>query len=161
MGQSGQELYLGLDHGEVDGTHSGDLIGKHLTGAVLGLRGVINAVGRIMGEQVFNILNSVDTGGMAGGIKLVKAGEKVEDVAKWITFSERIPGAQIKGVYNAMTPGMLPDRHAVNFAGGRYEEVLLTQPTSFVRIYGGRAEPIGRDGTCFYCPPGRWATKLN
>jgi filamentous hemagglutinin len=41
-----------------------------------------NAVGRIMGEQVFNILTSVDTGGMASGIKLVKAGEKVEDAAK-------------------------------------------------------------------------------
>lgn len=40
-----------------------------------------NAVGRIMGEQVFNILTNLDTGGMAGGIKLVKAGEKAGDVA--------------------------------------------------------------------------------
>lgn len=46
-----------------------------------------------------------------------------------------------------MTPGALPDRHAVNFAGGRYEEVVLTQPTPFPRVYGGRAGPVGRDGT--------------
>ncbi|MCL2525412.1 MAG: ShlB/FhaC/HecB family hemolysin secretion/activation protein [Betaproteobacteria bacterium] len=36
---SGQELYLGLDHGEVGGRSADLLVGKRLTGAVLGLRG--------------------------------------------------------------------------------------------------------------------------
>lgn len=39
LGQSGQELYLGLDHGEVGGASSDYLAGKRLTGAVLGVRG--------------------------------------------------------------------------------------------------------------------------
>jgi hemolysin activation/secretion protein len=39
LGQSGQELYLGLDHGEVGGQSADLLVGKRLTGAVLGLRG--------------------------------------------------------------------------------------------------------------------------
>ncbi|WP_418128013.1 ShlB/FhaC/HecB family hemolysin secretion/activation protein [Thermithiobacillus tepidarius DSM 3134] len=39
LGRSGQELYLGADHGEVDGPSSESLIGTRLTGAVLGLRG--------------------------------------------------------------------------------------------------------------------------
>jgi len=63
------------------------------------------------------------------------------------TFSDGIPGARIEGVYDAMRPGTLPDRHAENFAGGRYEEVVLTKPTSFLRVYGGRAGQLGKDGT--------------
>jgi len=43
-GQSGQELYLGLDHGEVGGDSSNSLLGKRLTGAVLGLRGEFKGV---------------------------------------------------------------------------------------------------------------------
>lgn len=39
LGQSGQEFYVGIDYGEVDGQSSELLIGKSLTGAVLGLRG--------------------------------------------------------------------------------------------------------------------------
>lgn len=39
LADSGQELYLGLDHGEVGGAGSEDLAGTRLTGAVLGLRG--------------------------------------------------------------------------------------------------------------------------
>lgn len=39
LGESGQELYLGVDHGEVGGQSADLLIGKRLTGAVLGLRG--------------------------------------------------------------------------------------------------------------------------
>jgi hemolysin activation/secretion protein len=39
IGQSGQELYLGLDYGEVGGASSDYLVGKRLSGAVLGLRG--------------------------------------------------------------------------------------------------------------------------
>lgn len=39
LGASGQEIYLGLDHGEVGGPSSQLLAGTRLTGAVLGLRG--------------------------------------------------------------------------------------------------------------------------
>lgn len=39
VGASGQELYLGLDHGEVGGQTADLLIGRRLTGAVIGLRG--------------------------------------------------------------------------------------------------------------------------
>jgi hemolysin activation/secretion protein len=38
LGQ-GQSLYLGIDHGEVGGPASADLVGTRLSGAVLGLRG--------------------------------------------------------------------------------------------------------------------------
>lgn len=41
LGESGQELYVGLDHGEVSGPSSDLLVGKWLTGAVMGLRGSI------------------------------------------------------------------------------------------------------------------------
>lgn len=44
MGQSGQEAYLALDHGEVSGPHSGELAGKRLTGMALGLRGVVEGI---------------------------------------------------------------------------------------------------------------------
>jgi len=39
LGDSGQELYLGLDHGRVGGASADLLVGTRLTGAVLGLRG--------------------------------------------------------------------------------------------------------------------------
>ena len=39
VGQTGQELYLGLDYGRVNGPSSKYLLGKHLAGSVLGLRG--------------------------------------------------------------------------------------------------------------------------
>lgn len=39
LGESGQAVYVGLDHGEVSGPSSELLVGKRLTGAVLGLRG--------------------------------------------------------------------------------------------------------------------------
>lgn len=39
LGSSGQETYLGIDHGEVAGPSSKNLIGTRLTGAVVGLRG--------------------------------------------------------------------------------------------------------------------------
>jgi len=44
IGQSGQEFYAGLDHGEVGGPSAGLLAGRRLTGAVLGLRGSVSAV---------------------------------------------------------------------------------------------------------------------
>ncbi len=39
LGASGQEMYLGIDHGEVAGRNSKNLIGTRLTGAAVGLRG--------------------------------------------------------------------------------------------------------------------------
>ena len=39
LGGSGQELYVGVDHGEVGGPSAELLVGKRLTGAVVGLRG--------------------------------------------------------------------------------------------------------------------------
>jgi len=39
LGATGQEVYIGLDHGEVGGPSSELLVGKHLTGAVIGVRG--------------------------------------------------------------------------------------------------------------------------
>lgn len=39
LGQSGQETYVGVDHGEVNGAATAQLLGRRLTGLVLGLRG--------------------------------------------------------------------------------------------------------------------------
>jgi len=39
LGGSGQSAYLGVDYGEVDGQASEFLLGKHLAGGVIGLRG--------------------------------------------------------------------------------------------------------------------------
>ncbi len=44
IGATGQEFYLGLDHGEVAGRSSEMLVGKRLTGAVIGLRGQFKAL---------------------------------------------------------------------------------------------------------------------
>jgi len=44
LGQSGQELYIGADYGEVQGASSKFLIGKRLSGAALGLRGGLQGV---------------------------------------------------------------------------------------------------------------------
>ena len=40
-GDGGQEFYVGLDHGQVSGPSSAWLVGRSLTGAVLGLRGTL------------------------------------------------------------------------------------------------------------------------
>jgi hemolysin activation/secretion protein len=45
LGASGQELFVGLDHGKVGGPSSDTLVGKRLTGAVLGLRGSAKGLG--------------------------------------------------------------------------------------------------------------------
>jgi hemolysin activation/secretion protein len=39
MGQSGAELYAGMDYGHVGGRSTADLLGRSLTGAVIGVRG--------------------------------------------------------------------------------------------------------------------------
>ena len=49
LGQSGHELYAGIDHGEVGGPSSKFLAGQRLTGAVLGLRGSV----KVMSYDVF------------------------------------------------------------------------------------------------------------
>lgn len=41
LGQSRQALYVGLDHGEVAGPSARNLVGKRLTGAVIGWRGAL------------------------------------------------------------------------------------------------------------------------
>lgn len=43
-GHTGQEFYVGIDYGQVSGPTSDTLIGKHLSGAVLGLRGALKGV---------------------------------------------------------------------------------------------------------------------
>jgi len=42
LGQSGAELYLGVDYGQVGGQATRGLLGNHLAGAALGVRGVLN-----------------------------------------------------------------------------------------------------------------------
>lgn len=44
LGGSGQEIFLGLDYGEVAGPSSQLLVGKHLAGAVIGLRGAFKSL---------------------------------------------------------------------------------------------------------------------
>ena len=44
LGDSGQEFYVGLDHGQVGGQSAKLLIGERLTGAVIGLRGSVKGV---------------------------------------------------------------------------------------------------------------------
>ncbi|MGJ7495945.1 ShlB/FhaC/HecB family hemolysin secretion/activation protein [Variovorax sp. RT4R15] len=39
LGQSGAELYVGADYGQVGGRSTADLLGRHLAGAVVGVRG--------------------------------------------------------------------------------------------------------------------------
>ena len=39
LGQSGQELYAGVDYGQVSGPSAANLLGRHLAGAVIGVRG--------------------------------------------------------------------------------------------------------------------------
>jgi hemolysin activation/secretion protein len=64
--QTGQELYLGIDHGEVAGQSSETLIGTRLSGGVLGLRGGYKGlaydlfVGQPLGKpDGFNAVSSV------------------------------------------------------------------------------------------------------
>ncbi|WP_343723032.1 ShlB/FhaC/HecB family hemolysin secretion/activation protein [Herbaspirillum seropedicae] len=44
LGGSGQEAFLGLDYGEVAGPSAQNLVGKHLAGAVAGLRGNLKSL---------------------------------------------------------------------------------------------------------------------
>jgi len=44
LGGSGQEVYLGLDYGEVAGPAAELLVGRRLAGAVAGLRGSLKGV---------------------------------------------------------------------------------------------------------------------
>lgn len=44
LGQTTQQLYIGIDHGEVRGPSTSNLVGRSLTGAALGLRGTLGAL---------------------------------------------------------------------------------------------------------------------
>jgi hemolysin activation/secretion protein len=44
VGNTGQELYAGIDYGQVGGPSAADLVGRHLAGAVVGLRGRFSGV---------------------------------------------------------------------------------------------------------------------
>jgi len=44
LGQTGQELYLGVDYGQVSGPSSKNLVGTALSGAVVGLRGNVRGL---------------------------------------------------------------------------------------------------------------------
>ena len=43
LGDSGQQAYAGIDYGQVRGDSDGNLVGRHLAGLVLGLRGGIDS----------------------------------------------------------------------------------------------------------------------
>jgi hypothetical protein len=49
--------------------------------------------------------------------------------------------------FSAIKPGPLPDDIAETFAGGRYTERVLQRDTTYYRVHGGKAGPIGRRGT--------------
>jgi len=51
LGDSSQELYFGIDHGRVGGASADLLVGRKLSGAVLGLRGGVSGIG---GMSSFN-----------------------------------------------------------------------------------------------------------
>jgi len=53
LGATGQELYLGLDYGEVGGQSADLLVGKRLAGAVVGLRGGVNGLNSNVSWDVF------------------------------------------------------------------------------------------------------------
>lgn len=44
LGAGSHETYIGVDHGEVSGRRSKNLIGTHLTGAVIGMRGLLHGL---------------------------------------------------------------------------------------------------------------------
>ncbi|MEO8411687.1 MAG: DUF6862 domain-containing protein, partial [Propionivibrio sp.] len=48
-----------------------------------------NAVGRLMGEQVVNVLSNIPSAGAAGTIKLVKVADKVEEVSSILAKAEK------------------------------------------------------------------------
>jgi hemolysin activation/secretion protein len=74
LGQSGQEVYLGLDYGAVGGQSTALLTGQHLTGAVLGLRGGYKGfnwdvfVGKPLSKPV-----NLRTASVTGGFSLIWA----------------------------------------------------------------------------------------
>jgi hemolysin activation/secretion protein len=44
LGASGAELYVGIDHGQVGGPSAEWLIGRRLSGGVIGLRGAVKGL---------------------------------------------------------------------------------------------------------------------
>ena len=74
----------------------------------------------------------------------VKPGEQTQDLAK------------MGKVYDAMHPGPLPDDIAKTFSGGEYVEFTVGKGGMGIdnaRVYGGKAGPLGRNGTFFSTQP--------
>lgn len=71
LGQSGQELYIALDHGEVGGPSSQNLVGHRLTGAAIGLRGNLRSLGYdIFAGQPVRQPDDFKTAGTTAGFNL-------------------------------------------------------------------------------------------
>ena len=68
LGQTGQEFYGGLDYGRVGGRSSATLVGKHLSGAVIGLRGAAKGFSYdvFAGRPVAKPEGFITSGGVAG-----------------------------------------------------------------------------------------------
>ncbi len=72
LGNSGQEFYLGLDHGEVGGRGADLLVGRRLTGVVLGLRGGYKglAYDMFVGQPI-NKPSGFQTSGRVAGFNII------------------------------------------------------------------------------------------
>lgn len=71
LGDSGQEVYVGLDHGQVGGQSADLLIGKRLTGAVIGLRGSVKGVSYdLFGGQPVRKPDGFKTASVTAGFNL-------------------------------------------------------------------------------------------
>lgn len=71
LGQTGQEAYVGVDYGEVGGQSSKYLIGTHLAGYVLGLRGGYRGVSYdVFVGQPISKPKGFDTASTTGGFNL-------------------------------------------------------------------------------------------
>ncbi len=71
LGTSGQELYIGLDHGQVGGFSSQFLAGRRITGAVIGMRGSLKTLGyELFAGQPLKKPEGFRTAGTTAGFSL-------------------------------------------------------------------------------------------
>jgi hemolysin activation/secretion protein len=68
LAQTGQEFYVGIDYGQVGGPSAEALIGKYLSGAVIGLRGALKGVSYdvFVGEPISKPSGFRTSGSVAG-----------------------------------------------------------------------------------------------
>jgi len=67
LGESGQQIYLGIDYGEVGGQTAGLLLGRRLAGAVAGLRGGYKALyWDLFAGGALKVPDGFPTGGVSG-----------------------------------------------------------------------------------------------